>query len=183
MAFQAPYDFFGLATQTTGLVVQESSENASAAIATGHNEKGDIVAHHTFGERLSPSATYILSKDYTLPSLQCGTPVAGTGDYSGKKFVYAGVTINTSAGQPPSIQVTGEEIPSSIDHSDCIYNIPSDTLKLCHHAQVLWGAPLNSLGDGNYLQSANYNAGGNLSTATKDGEVVSYDLTEGQLEV
>jgi hypothetical protein len=183
MAFQAPYDFFGLATDSNGLVVQESSENASAAIATGHDDKGDIVAHHTFGERMSPSATYILGKDYSMPSLKCGTPVAGTGDYADKKFVYAGVTISTSAGQPPSIQVTGEEIPSSIDHSDCKYTFPSETLKLCHHAQVLWGAPLNNLGTGNYLQSANYTAGGNLSTATKDGLVVSYDITEGQLEV
>lgn len=183
MAFQAPYDFFGLVTASNGLVVQESSENKSASVATGHDEKGDIVAHEIFGERMSPSATYILGKDYSMPALQCGVPVTGTGDYADKKFVYAGVTISTSAGQPPSIQVSGEEIPSTIDHTDCKYVFPSATLEMCHHAQVLWDAPLNNLGTGNYLQSANYTAGGNLSTATKDGVIISYDITEGQLEV
>lgn len=183
MAFQAPYDFFGLVTTSNGLVVQESSENKSASVATGHDEKGDIVAHEIFGERMSPSATYILGKDYSMPALQCGVPVTGTGDYADKKFVYAGVTISTSAGQPPSIQVSGEEIPSTIDHTDCKYVFPSATLEMCHHAQVLWDVPLNDLGTGNYLQSANYTAGGNLSTATKDGVIISYDITEGQLEV
>lgn len=185
MAFQKPYDYFNLTSSQNGLVVQESSQNVQASTAEGHNEKGDVVAFEVFGERMSPSATYLLGKDYSLPSLQMGVPIQGTGDYAQKKFVYAGVTITTAAGQPPTIQVTGEEIPTTIDHTDCYYQIPSATLELCHHAQALWGVPIGpeDLGTGNYLQNATYTAGGNLSLATKDGEIVSYDITDGKLEV
>ena len=33
------------------------------------------------------------------------------------------------------------------------------------------------------MQQANYTAGGTISRATKDGETVSYDVTDGKLEV
>lgn len=104
MSFQAKTDFFGLATQANGLEVTESNENKTASTAEGHNEKGDVVAFEVFGETMSPSNTYVLGKDLTLSSLpKCGNPIAGTGDYSAKKFTLGSITINTSAGSPPSI--------------------------------------------------------------------------------
>ena len=183
MSWQAKTDFFGLATQSNGLQVTESNENKSASTAEGHNEKGDVVAFEVFGETMSPTNTYVLGKDLALSSLpKCGAPIAGTGDYSGKKFTLGSITISTSAGSPPSIQASGEEIPADTTHSDCTYTFPSTTLKLCHHAQTLWGAFTLS-GTGCYLQSANYTAGGTISRATKDGETVSFDVTDGKLEV
>lgn len=53
---------------------------------------------------------------------------------------------------------------------------------MCHHAQILWSAFTLS-GEGCFLQSANYTAGGTISRATKDGETISYDVTDGQLTV
>ena len=179
MSFQNKHDFFGLAG--SGLVITESNENKSASTAEGHNEKGDVVAFEVFGETMSPDCTYVLSADTSLASMKCGTPIAGTGDYQGKQFSLGGITINTTAGSPPSIQATGEEIPNN-SHNDCSYTFPASTLKMCHHAQILWGAFTLS-GDGCYLQQANYTAGGTISRATKNGETISYDVVDGKLEV
>lgn len=179
MSFQNKHDFFGLAG--SGLVITESNENKSASTAEGHNEKGDVVAFEVFGETMSPQCTYVLSADTSLASMKCGTPIDGTGDYAGKKFSLGGITINTSAGSPPSIQATGEEIPNS-SHNDCSYTFPASTLKMCHHAQILWNA-FTLTGDGCYLQQANYTAGGTISRATKNGETISYDVVDGKLEV
>lgn len=179
MSFKAKTDFFGLAG--SGLVITESNENKTASTAEGHNEKGDVVAFEVFGETMSPQCTYVLSADTSLASMKCGTPINGTGDYSSKKFSLGGITINTSAGSPPSIQATGEQIPNN-SHTDCSYTFPAATLKMCHHAQILWGA-FTLTGDGCYLQQANYTAGGTISRATKDGETVSYDVVDGKLEV
>lgn len=152
MSFQAKTDFFGLATQSNGLEVTESNENKTASTAEGHNEKGDVVAFEVFGETMSPECTYVLGKDLTLSTLpKCGAPIAGTGDYASKKFTMGSITISTSAGAPPSIQASGEEIPSGTTHSDCTYTFPSTTLKLCHHAQILWNA-FTLGGTGCYLQ-------------------------------
>lgn len=131
MAFKSKTDFFGLAGN--GLVITESNENKAASTAEGHNEKGDIVAFEVFGETMSPQCTYVLSADTSLAEMKCGEPISGTGDYSSKKFTLGSITIDTSAGSPPSVQASGEEIPNS-SHTDCTYTFPAATLKMCHHA-------------------------------------------------
>lgn len=56
------------------------------------------------------------------------------------------------------------------------------TLEACHHAQVLFGAFTSSYGSGNYLTNATYTVAGDLTTATKDGEIVSFDIANGRIE-
>lgn len=133
MSFRTKHDFFDL-TSTAGVVITESNENKSCSVAEGHNEKGDIVSYFAYGETMSPQCTYVLSADASLASMKCGTVIAGTGDYAGKKFALGNVTINTSAGSPPTIQASGEEIPSTATTSDCTYTFPASTLKVCHHS-------------------------------------------------
>lgn len=101
MSFAAKTDYFGLATG--GLVITESNDGNTAQVAEGHNEKGDVVAFEVFGETMSPTCSYVLSADASLASMQCGTPINGTGDYAGKKFTLGSLTINTSAGSPPTV--------------------------------------------------------------------------------
>ena len=131
---------------------------------------------------MSPDCSYVVESDVTLSSIKCGTVHTGTSTYQGKKFTLGSLTINTAAGQPPSVQASGEEIPADTTTTDCSYTFPSSTLKACHHAQILWDAFTLS-GTGCYLQSANYTAGGTISRATKDGETVAFDVVEGQLTV
>lgn len=180
MSFKAKTDFFGIAGG--GLVITESNENKTASTVEGHNEKGDVISYEVFGEMMSPECTYVLSANTSLSSMKCGDPISGTGDYSGKKFTLGSLTINTSAGSPPSVQASGEEIPANTAHNDCTYTFPSATLKMCHHAQILWDAFTLS-GSGCYLQQANYTAGGTISRATKNGDTVAFDVVDGQLQV
>lgn len=180
MSFQAKTDFFGIAGN--GIVLTECGDGKTASTAEGHNEKGDVVAFEVFGETMSPTCTYLLSADVNLENVSCGKPIAGTGDYAGKKFTVGGLTINTQAGSPPSIQASGEEIPAETTHTDCWYDFPPATLEQCHHAQILWSA-FTLGGEGCYLQTANYQAGGTISRGTKNGETISYDVTDGKLEV
>lgn len=180
MSFKAKYDFFGLTSK--GLVITESNENVAATTVQAQNEKGDYVAYEVFAQTMSPDCSYVISADTNLSAMKCGTVINGTGDYSDKKFTLGSLTINTAAGTPPTVQASGEEIPADTLTSDCTYTFPSTTLKACHHAQVLWDA-FTLGGNGCYLQNASYTAGGNISRATKDGETVAYDVTEGQLQV
>lgn len=180
MSFKAKTDFFGIAGG--GLVITESNENKTASTVEGHNEKGDVVAYEVFGETMSPECTYVLSANASLSSMKCGEPISGTGDYNGKKFTLGSLTINTSAGSPPSVQASGNEIPANTTQSDCTYTLPAATLKMCHHAQILWDAFTLS-GSGCYLQQANYTAGGTISRATKNGDTIAFDVVDGQLQV
>ena len=132
MSFAAKHDFFGLAGN--GLVITDSNENKSATTVQAHNERGDFVSAEIFGETMSPDCSYVLSADTSLASMKCGTAIAGSGDYSGKKFTLGNITIQTSCGSPPKIGASGEEIPAGITHSDCSYTFPAATLKMCHHA-------------------------------------------------
>jgi len=132
MSFRSKHDFFGLASG--GVVITESNENKSCSVAEGHNEKGDIVSYFAYGETMSPTCSYVLSADTQLSSMKCGTVIAGTGDYAGKKFTLGNVSFNTSAGSPCTIQASGEEIPASTTTSDCHYTFPNATLKACAHA-------------------------------------------------
>lgn len=177
MAFQNKTNFFGFGAP---FVLTDSNENKSASTSEGHNEKGDIAAVEVWGETMAPDCTYVLSADAQLSGIECGAPIAGTGDYASKKFTVGNLEITTTAGGAPSVHVTGAEIPLSTDHSDCVYEFPAATIQQCFHAQILWSA-FSLSGDGCYLQQANYTAGGNVATATKDGNVVAYDVTDGKL--
>lgn len=132
MSFAAKYDFYKLTNK--GLVITECNENKSAQTVQAYNEKGDFVAAEIFDETMSPDCSYVLSADTNLSAIQCGTAITGSEDYAAKKFTIGSLTINTAAGQPPTVQASGEEVPAGTTHNDCKYTIPSASLKLCHHS-------------------------------------------------
>ena len=138
MSFAAKQDFFGIAGG--GIVCTESNENKTASVAEATNERGDVIAFTSFGEHYEPTCSYLLSADAQLSAIECGKPIAGGTGYSGKKFTCSSITINTAAGSAPTIQASGTEIPAATTHSDCKYQFPAATLKVCHHAQILWNA-------------------------------------------
>lgn len=172
MAFQEKTDYFGLATESGGLVLTSSTENKSATVIQAHDEKGDVVAQEIVGETSAPSCTYVVKADATLTGQKLG--------YASGGYVVSSISISTGAGTPPSITVTGEAVPSS-SHTDCYYDTPACTVEVCHHAQTLFSAFTLS-GVGCYLTSANYTISGSLTKATKDGETVAYDIADGKIE-
>lgn len=180
MAFQSTQtDYFGITTADSNIVITSSDENKTTTLVQAHNSKGDFIAQDTCGDTEQPSCSYIIKGDVALGSLTLGKPAtSGT-----KKYALTSFNIETSAGSPPSISASGEEIPND-SHDDCYYDIPASTLKVCHHAQLLWDCITQSeeaLGAGVYLTQSSYSAQSNLTKATKDGTTLAYDVMEGQL--
>lgn len=105
MAFQAKTDYFGL-TSASQVKITDSNENKSVQVAQGVDEKGDVQAVEVYGSQMAPSCSYVIASAYTFPSVKIGDAsysVSGTTD----KFTITNININTAAGQPPSIEVTG----------------------------------------------------------------------------
>lgn len=181
MAFQPKIDYFGL-TSASQVKITDSNENKSAQVATGVDEKGDVQAVTPYGSQMAPSCTYVIASAYTFPSVKIGDASITVADQD-DKFTITSINITTGAGQPPSIEVTGQGVPSAAaSHNDCTYTIPATSLEACHHAQTLWSAFSEVTGSGCYLTNANYTVGGDLTTATKDGEIVSFDIANGKIE-
>lgn len=172
MALQEKTDYFGLATDSSGLVITSSTENKSATVIQAQDAKGDVVAEEIVGETSAPSCTYVVKSDATITGQKLGSASGG--------YVVASISITTGAGTPPGITVTGEAVPAS-SHTDCYYETPACTVEVCHHAQILFSA-FSLTGDGCYLTSANYTISGSLTKATKDGEIVAYDIIDGKVE-
>ena len=63
----------------------------------------------------------------------------------------------------------------------CTYNATGFVLPTTHHAHILMDA-FTLTGDGCYLKSANYTMSCSLTSATKDGTVLTHDVTEGVVE-
>ena len=177
MSFQAKTDYFDLADDST-IVIVSSDENKSSTVIQARDEKGDVVAQEIVGITTAPSCSYVIKSNASTGEWKIGLPIV----HDDKKYTISSIQINTGAGTPPSLQVSGEEVPAT-SHEDCYYDIPSATVKVCHHAQILWGAFTFTEGTGGcYLTQANYTASGSLTKAQKDGETISYDISEGKIE-
>lgn len=172
MALQQKTDYFGLATDSSGLVITSSTENKSATVIQAQDAKGDVVAEEIVGETSAPSCTYVVKADATITGQKLGFASGG--------YVVSSISITTGAGTPPGITITGEAVPTS-SHTDCYYETPACKVEVCHHAQILFSA-FSLTGDGCYLTSANYTISGSLTKATKDGEIVAYDIIDGKVE-
>ena len=179
MAWTSKPDYFGLEEDTGGtLKLQSSDENASAQEYDAQNDKGDVVTTVMFGKTAAPTCTYVLASDTNLSSVQLGQPTTHIGD---NYYTIGNITVNTAAAQPPTVTVTGMLVPST-GNPDCYYNGPSTSIKVCHHAQDLFGLGIASqCGANNYLTQANYTIEGGLTSATVDGEIVAYDITGGKV--
>lgn len=173
MSFQQKTDYLNLGS--TSLILVSSSENRSSQTATAQDSKGDIIAQEIYGTTTAPKCSYVVKSDTAVGNIKIGK-ASGLDN----KYTITNLTINTSAGSPPSVEASGEEIPSST-HDDCWYNVPSTTVEVCHHAQILFGA-FSLTGAGNYLTQANYTVSGDLTKATKEGETVAWDIANGQIK-
>ncbi len=172
MALQQKTDYFGLATDSSGLVLTSSTENKSATVIQAQDAKGDVVAEEIVGETSAPSCTYVVKSDATITGQKLGFASGG--------YVVSSINITTGAGTPPGISITGEAVPAS-GHTDCYYETPACKVEVCHHAQILFSA-FTLTGDGCFLTSANYTISGSLTKATKDGEIIAYDIANGKIE-
>lgn len=167
--FSAAEEIFG---SITGLKAKESSDGNSGSVAEAQNEFGDTVATDEYGERCSPSVTYAVTDTVTtLPAL------GSIKSWGSKKIMVTQIAVSTSAGQPPTVTISGEEVPSTLTERRT-YAVTCNLAPRCK-AQDVAGA----FDSANYLTSCNTTYAVDFVNATVAGEIVSACASHGRTEV
>jgi hypothetical protein len=188
--FISKTDYFGLA----GSSLAVTSDTSGYAVETIEptDDKGSYVADAamTYGAKLSPSNDYALKAKWTPETFALGSVrtvrlamPASSGIEATEKdwsICLTNVTISTSAGSAPTVSASGESVEDG-SVATCTYNAAGFSLPTTHHAHILMDA-FSLTGDGCYLKSANYTMSCSMQSATKDGTVLSHDVTEGVVE-
>lgn len=169
----AKTDPFGIAT--TGIQIDEVSDNASASVAEAHDETGSLVAHKVYGATLAPSATYKVTAAVSLTGVKLGAVTT----YKTKRVVLTNVSVSTSAGGENTVTASGTQVEDD-DDGTCPqkYSVPTVALGPCHHAKTLASAFTLS-GTGCHLQDARISFSCDPGTTDVDGEVVAHGVHNG----
>jgi len=104
--FSAAESYFGT---ITGLTAKESSDGKTGSVAEAQSAIGDTIAHDEYAQLMAPSTTYAVTADVTLSSLPALGSIVGTTN----KIMVTQVTVTTSAGQPPTVTISGQQVHSS----------------------------------------------------------------------
>lgn len=173
MSFQNKQDYFDL--EDASISCTASNDGKTAQTVEAMNEVGSIIAREVFGERCSPNCEYKIKSTVTK-TIHIGDVNA----FSGKKYMLGKVDIKTTAGGEPTIAASGEQVEDDAV-TCCYYSVQLSGLSPKRHAQCLFNAYELS-GTGCHVTAANYSVGGNIGIATKDGEAMASDVTEGKIE-
>ncbi len=172
MAFMIKTDPFGIAD--SDIVCVSTGDGRAAQVVEATDQYGTIKASEVFGETISPTAEYRLKDDASL-----SVALGGVSTFDGKSVALQGITINTSAGNPPTVNASGVQVEDNAT-SNCVYNLAGN-VDFCHHAQILFGA-FSVGGSGCYLQTANYSASCGITQATKEGVCIAHDAVNGRIQ-
>lgn len=176
MAFLTKTDFYSLAGNS--LVCVSDSDGATASVAEATDSEGTIVASTVFGETSAPSNSYVVKG--TVSSTTTPVVLGKVTTVGGKSFVLGSFSINTSAGSPATVEASGEQVEANAT-TNCSYTLPAFSLPVTHHAHILFGA-FTVGGTGCHLQSANYTGSVTITKATKEGDCLAHDVSEGKIE-
>lgn len=168
--FSAPVNYWG---SITGLTPKSSSDGATSSVAEAPNEYGDTAAHDVYGEVVAPSTEYAVTGDVTLSSIVLGS-IHTAGD---KKLMLTTVAINTQAGSPPTVTISGVEVQSGATALRT-YAL-SGTLSPRSKAQDVFGAFTPSA---NFTQ-INSTASVDPHVQTVAGAPIFGDASHGRIEV
>ncbi len=172
MSRGSPTDYFSLAGED--LKINSSDEGATINVAEAVDERGDFVARDTFEELANPSCTYALCDDYALGSISLGSKISD--------YIVTGLSVNTSAGGGPTVEVSGEEVPEAFAEG-YTYTTPEFTLLKNHEAQELFSA-FSLSGEGCYLESCSATLSCTLGRALdENAETCAGDVSAGAIEV
>lgn len=176
MAFVTKQDYYNLADSSSLLCVS-TNDGATASVAEAHGDNGEIVASTVYAETSAPSCDYILKANWTKAANAIGLGSVST--VSSKKFALASITITTATGAAPTVSASGEQVESTAT-TGCVFSCPAISLPKTHHAHTLFSAFTLS-GSGCHLTGATYTLSANISKATKDGECVAFDVSDGKI--
>ena len=166
-------DYFDLSS--SGFAVTDTSENKSAGyIAEARGDDNFLVAVDTSGEIVNPQCDYIVTSQATLTSVVLGSVKT----ILGKKIALGNITINTSAGQAPTMTASGSQIEDN-GTAHCTATCTGVTLSPLYHAQDFG---LFEVSNGQ-LQSSTLTYTGDIGTAMVDGVIKSSDLIGASIQV
>ena len=102
--FSAPVNFWG---SITGLTPKSSSDGKTSSVAEAPDEYGDTNAHDVYGEVLNPQTEYAVTDEVDLSDIELGSIHTYN---TNKKLMLTQVTVNTQAGNPPTVTISGVEV-------------------------------------------------------------------------
>ena len=172
--FSAPVNYWGV---ISGLTPKSSSDGKTSSVAEAQNAYGDTVAHDVYGEVLAPSTEYAVTSDVDLSDIVLGSVVTyGTGS-AAKTLMLTQVQINTQAGNPPSVTISGVEVEGGATALRT-YAL-TGTLKPRSKAQDVCGAFTASAS----FTQINTTASVDSHVETVAGTPVASDCAHGRIEV
>jgi len=168
--FSAATDIFSLGSSWG---VKSANLNRSCNTAECPNGDGDITHRDTSGERIAPSAEYVLLADVTsLPAL--GTIVT----IDSKKVAISSISVKTTKGSAPTATVSGVQVEDSASEGRT-YSCGTIALSARHKAQdilVLLGSSRPAtLTDGTFTFTAD------VTVADPKGVIGSSDASNGKV--
>ena len=104
--FSAPVNFWG---SISGLTPKSSSDGKTSSVAEAPDEYGDTNAHDVYGEVLNPQTEYAVTDEVDLSDIVLGSIHTYN---TTKKLMLTQVTVNTQAGNPPTVTISGVEVES-----------------------------------------------------------------------
>lgn len=107
--FSAPVNYWG---SISGLTPKSSSDGKTSSVAEAPDEYGDTNVHDVYGEVLNPQTEYAVTNEVDLSDIVLGSVhTIGTGA-AAKKLMLTQATVNTQAGNPPTVTISGVEVES-----------------------------------------------------------------------
>lgn len=173
MALLTKVDYYNLGG--SGWEVSDTSENRAVGYtAEAQGPNGFIVAVDAAGENVAPQVNYVATAAATLSGVVLGSVQT----VLGKQVALGGITINTSAGEAPTMTATGSQIEDNgTEHCTC--TLGSISVSGLFHAQDFG---LFTIANGQ-LTSSTLAIEGNINTAMVDGVIKSSDLVGGRITI
>ena len=175
MALSTKIDHFGLASANLVLAGSSSKTPAYAVQATAQDGCGNVVGRTHTGDQGTVESNYRLKGEATI--------AASLGAVTTKDdsiAVLTGLTINTAAGSPPTVQATGEILPIGATEVTEI-SLGSITVTARHCAQMMMSA-VTATEDAKVIECT-LTASCSFTRTLVDGVTVSHDLSAGLLTV
>lgn len=180
MAFQNKTDYCGLGS-VSGLELKANSLGKSAQFLEKSGQNGSIVATELFGQVASPSCDYAVSGDVALSSISLGSGILFDTTH---QVALSSVTINTTAGDMPTVSASAVQIEDGTTHTEgtvCKYSLPSIALDCAAHAQDFDAFTLT--GTDCVLQECSLEASADIVTSMVNGEPKASDAVAGKIVV
>lgn len=108
--FSAVVNYWG---SIDGLTPKSSADGRTSSSAEAPNEYGDTASNDVFGDVIAPSTEYAVTGEVDLSDIVLGKIYTFGSGATAKKLMLTNLTINTGAGNPPTVSLAGVEVEAT----------------------------------------------------------------------